>query len=135
MITEQARKDVAKTRLDSEIKYLENILKVAPRFERLVADEDFQAWMQDLKDAAEVHKGEILEWANELGLPASDNLSVTDGFFRRLQIMTTIEQHAVRREQLLELVNQPEKIVHAALTARDRLAEIKPKITQEATNA
>lgn len=135
MITEQARKDVAKTRMDSEIKHLENIIKVAPRFERLAADEDFQAWLQDLKDAAEVHKEEILEWANELGLPASANLSVTDGFFRRFQIMATIEQHAIRREQLLELVNQPEKIIHAALTARERLAELKPKITQEATNA
>jgi len=134
MITEEAKTKVARTRIEEEIKYNEQILEAAPRFERLMADDDFKGWLKDLEDAAEVHKNEIVEWATQLGLPPMEKLSVTDGYFRRFQITAMIEQLAIRREQFLELANRPEKIIHAALTARERLAELKTKVTKETTN-
>jgi len=97
--------------------YQEEIIKASARYERLLANKDFQDVLTDLKNLVKLHQDEILGFLRVY--------SLTSSFFKKMRLVEVMSQHQIRKEQIEEAINYPSLIVQNAEIAREDLAKLK----------
>lgn len=118
MITEAARKREMQSSEQEEKTLCQSIIKAAGVYERLETNEDWQKVQEHMKDLSRVHSEQI---AGYLGLMAGTS------FFKRMRLLDVVMVHQIRMEQINEGLNYPKRIMFEAVSARERLAQIREK--------
>lgn len=117
MITEDSRKKKKLENIDAELKYLKQVVDTAPRYERLIENDDFKAVLEDLKNVVASHDYEIQRTMALLGTAPS--------FFKQMRIATILTAHQIQKDQVLTAIARPERIVFLAAQAREKIAILK----------
>ncbi len=125
MITEESRKQKKLASIEEELKYLKQVVDAAPRYERLIENDDFKAVLEDLKNVVASHDHEIQRTMALYGTAPS--------FFKQMRLSTILMAHQIQKDQILTAIARPDRIVFLAAQARERIAVLK-KQRQEAMN-
>jgi len=124
MITEEARNQVLKNQREKRMEWLKQVISASSRYERLISNSDFISYLKDLKKVADIHKEQIDIYVKIL--------VAEDSIFKRMRTESVIMKHQIRREQIEELVNYPQKLIQEANEAREELSTLKAQ--EESTN-
>lgn len=117
MQTEDTLIDTKKKLLNDKINFLTDIVNASARYERLLANKDFQDILTDLKNLIDLHENEIKGYLKAY--------SLTSSFFKKMRLAEVLGQHQLRKDQIEEAVNYPKLIVDKAVEAREELAKLK----------
>lgn len=126
MITEEERIKTKQGIIEERKKFLKQVIDASARYERLLSDKDFQNVLEDLQKVVDIHNREIAILVK--------NLCDESNFFKRMRVESILRIHQVRKDQLLEALVYPEKLVHEARLAREELKQIRTEENQNGTN-
>lgn len=102
---------------NDRIQFLTDIITASSRYERLLANSDFIAVMNDLQNVVKNHDDEIQGYLQAY--------SLTSSFFKKMRLAEVLGQHQLRKSQILDAINYPKMIVEKAKEARESLAKLK----------
>lgn len=88
------------------------VIKCAARYERLMANKDFQDALKDAREIKETHENQVKGWAKQL-----EGVS----YFKSMRLLEVIKVHQIRANQINELLNYIPKLIHDADLAREYL--------------
>jgi len=117
MQTMEVVEDRKKVILDEKKQFLEDIIKAAARYERLLTNKDFQDVLSDLRTIADLHDKEVKVYLTMYTSASS--------FFKKIRFAEVMSQHQSKKETIEEAVNYPSLIVQKAEIAREELAKLK----------
>ena len=108
-----------------ELNELKKVIRAAERYERLLANKDFQDCLKDLNELQNVHRQQLAIMDLELDQASSP--------FKINRIAVTRKMHLNRMQQVNEAIKQPELLVNAGKLARERIEELEK--TEETNHA
>ena len=108
-----------------ELTELKKVIRASERYERLLANRDFQDCLKDLQDLQKVHREQMAVMDLELDQASSP--------FKINRIAVARKMHLNRMQQVNEAIKQPEIIVNMGKIARARIEELEK--TEETTHA
>lgn len=108
-----------------ELTELKKVIRAAERYERLLANRDFQDCLKDLNELQKVHREQLAIMDLELDHASSP--------FKINRIAVTRKMHLNRMQQVNEAIKQPELLVNAGKLARERIEELEK--TEETNHA
>ena len=108
-----------------ELTELKKVIRASERYERLLANRDFQDCLKDLQDLQKVHREQMAFMDLELDQASSP--------FKINRIAVARKMHLNRMQQVNEAIKQPEIIVNMGKIARARIEELEK--TEETTHA
>lgn len=108
-----------------ELTELKKVIRAAERYERLLANRDFQDCLKDLNELQGIHRQQLAVMDLELDQASSP--------FKINRIAVARKMHLNRMQQVNEAIKQPEIIVNAGKEARARIEELEK--TEEPTHA
>lgn len=117
METPQAAEEKRKLLRDEKIKFLQEIISAAARYERLLAVQDFQDILTDLKKLVELHETEIRGYLAAYSMSSS--------FFKKMRLAEVLGQHQLKKTQIEDAINYPQQLVDKASEAREEIAKLK----------
>lgn len=115
--------------LSNELVYWTEVLQKSEKYERLKDDGDWQDVFKEIRHVLKVHDDEIAK-----ALETLSGLNPRD----REDANSVILIHQIRKEQIQEALNEPERIADLARRARERIPDIKEeirKIQEDLTHA
>lgn len=112
-IQEAKKEQIKKEKLD----FLQSIIVASARYERLLANKDFQDVLSDLQNVVKVHEEEIAGYLKAY--------SFTTSFFKKMRLAEVLGQHQMRKTQIEEAISYPNVIVEKARQAREELSTLK----------
>lgn len=117
METPQAVEERKKELQQQKIKFLEEVISAASRYERLIVNKDFLDVLEDLKKLVDLHKSEINGYLTAYSLSSS--------FFKKMRLAEVMSQHQLRMQQIQDAINYPQTLVQKAIEAREELVKLK----------
>lgn len=117
METEESKLDKKQKLIESKKGFLSDIINAAARYERLLANKDFQDVLADLRNVVSLHEDEIKGYLKAY--------SMTSSFFKKMRLAEVLGQHQLKKDQIEEAVNYPQLLVQKAVEAREELAVLK----------
>lgn len=108
-----------------ELSELNKVIRASERYERLLANKDFQDMLNDLRDVQKVHREQLAVMDIDLDQASSP--------FKINRIAVARKMHLNRMQQLNEAIKQPEALVNMGKIARARIEELEK--TEETTHA
>jgi hypothetical protein len=116
MITEADRIEHEKLKLVQEKEWCNQVIKVGERYERLLANKDFQDMLNDLRTTVKVHRQQLESHQAQL--------NQADSPFKVLRVAMVMKVHLMRLAQIEEAIQRPETLVTMANNSRERLDKI-----------
>lgn len=125
METPQSTEDKKKLLRQEKIKFLEDVVAAAGRYERLLVNQDFIDMLADLKKISDLHESEIRGYLAAYSMSSS--------FFKKMRLAEVLGQHQLRKSQIDEAMSYPATLVQKAVEAREEIAKLKA-LDKETTN-
>lgn len=125
METPQSTEDKKKLLRQEKIKFLEDVVAAAGRYERLLVNQDFIDMLADLKKISDLHESEIRAYLAAYSMSSS--------FFKKMRLAEVLGQHQLQKSQIDEAMSYPATLVQKAIEAREEIAKLKA-LDKETTN-
>ncbi len=117
MITEEDRQRTETEELQARKDWCKQVIEAAARYERIASNRDFIDIVKDMEKVIEAHKLEIDLYVKEL--------SEENNLFKQMRIASVLRIHQIRKDQIMEAINYPKRIIFQANQAREELLKIK----------
>lgn len=121
-IKEATRKESEDVVQEEQKKYLEEVIKASSKFERLLSNSDFLELLKDMEDVIKAHQEQINGFMHSM---------IGTSIFKQMRILSVIQVHQIRMEQLKEAIARPKQIVLMAQSAREEIKNMKHSIKKE----
>lgn len=139
MITENDREKVATEKIEDGIRLCEDAIAKAEKYERLNDNKDWQGYFQDLKILVNLHEREI-GVAVSMIPDAPNNSHVKHNDHGKEMVVSSkadwtdfIARHEIQKNELLNWIEEPKRILAMASMAREKLPTLKEKLKEMST--
>jgi hypothetical protein len=105
--------------LESKLAYAKEILQKSEKYERLMEDADFKAFLKDFEEGFSVHAKEIEGALSSLTMASPRE---QEDLFRMILI------HQAKKEMLKQLVERPSEIIRLAQSKRREIPDLETQI-------
>lgn len=136
MITEQNREHIKIEKLKENIQICDEILHKSEKYERLIENSDFKAFLDDLKIVISLHEREI-KFGQSLMIEAPNQSYVKMSDTGKEMIVSSksdwmdfIIRHAVQKDTLENWLKEPRDIIEKAQKARAAIPVLKKQLSE-----
>ena len=134
MLTQQDKEKLTRNQLESSIRIFEDAIAKAEKYERLKENKDWQGYLKDLQVVVDIHAKEISQAEGYLPDAPATGYVKTDEFGKQQYVssrsdwMDFIVRHYIQKKQLMNWIEEPERILKMAALSRERLPVLKAKL-------
>lgn len=136
MITEQDQENQSRKKIESGIRLCEEAMAKAEKYERLQDNKDFKGFLEDLNILVGLHEREIAMGVSSLPDAPATGYMRTDDFGKQQLVSSKadwadfISRHEIQKKELLNWIQEPERILKMASLAREKLPLLKDKLSE-----
>src|SRR5271165_127344 len=135
MITERDKEKSQKDQLESRISLFEEAVLKAEKYERLQDNKDWQGYLADLEVLMDKHELEIKSGIS-LVLDAPNTGYVKMENLKQVYVSSKqdwidfVERHEIQKQELLNWIREPDRILKIAAAARERIPDLKKQLKE-----
>lgn len=135
MITEKAKNEVGRQKIENGIRICEEALEKSEKYERLNENKDWKGYLEDLKILESLHDKEI-----QMGVMLMVDAPNHGYMKKELEKETYVSgkqdwtdfiiRHQIQKAELSNWIKEPERILAMASLAREKLPVLKKKLEE-----